>query len=165
MRFCDKKALWNIILGVLLALTLCFIWGNSLLSREDSSELSGGLLAWLTPLFRALRLEAVDEHVLRKLAHFGEFALLGLELAGLFFLNRGRAFKSACLSALCALAAASADETIQLFSGRAAMLKDVLLDFAGALTGILLLWFLTARRNKNRAQTIQKDGLCAIKKI
>ena len=76
--------------------------------------------------------------MLRKLAHFGEFALLGLELAGLFFLNRGRSFKSVCLSALCALAAASADETIQLFSGRAAMLKDVLLDFSGALTGILI---------------------------
>ena len=144
----NRKRLWNILLGILLALTLCFIWGNSLLSREDSAELSGGLLDWLMPLFRALRLEFIDEHVLRKLAHFGEFALLGLELAGLFFLNRGRSFKSVCLSALCALAAASADETIQLFSGRAAMLKDVLLDFSGALTGILLLWLLTLGRKK-----------------
>lgn len=144
----NRKHLWNILLGVLLGLTLCFIWGNSLLSREDSAELSGGVLAWLTPLFRALRLEAVDEHVLRKLAHFGEFALLGLELAGLFFLNRGRSFNSVCLSALCALAAASADETIQLFSGRAAMVKDVLLDLSGALAGILLLCLLTLGQKK-----------------
>lgn len=148
MRTRNRKRLWNILLGVLLALTLCFIWGNSLLSREDSSELSGWVTEWLTPIMEDLSLQQPDEHVIRKLAHFGEFALLGLELAGLFFLNRGRSFKSVCLSALCALAAASADETIQLFSGRAAMLKDVLLDFSGALTGILLLWLLTLGQKK-----------------
>ena len=150
MRAQQKKRLWNILLGILLSATLCFIWGNSLLSREDSSELSGGLLDRLMPLLRTLRLGFIDEHVIRKLAHFGEFALLGLELAALFFLNRGRSFKNACLSALCALAAASVDETLQFFSHRAPMVKDVLLDFTGALSGIFLLGLLTARRhNKN----------------
>ena len=147
MEFCDKKALWNIILGVLLALTLCFIWGNSLLSREDSAELSGWVTEWLTQFMENLPLQQPDEHVIRKLAHFGEFALLGLELAALFFLNRGRTFQSAIISALCALAAASMDETLQFFSHRGPMVKDVLLDLAGALTGILLLWLLTARRH------------------
>lgn len=148
MRAQNRKRLWNILLGMLLAATLYFIWGNSLLSREDSSELSGGLLDMLMPLFRMLRLESIDEHVIRKLAHFGEFALLGLELAALFFLNRGRSLKSAFFSALCALGVASVDETLQFFSHRAPMVKDVLLDLSGALTGILLLWLVTARRYK-----------------
>lgn len=147
MRAQQKKRLWNILLGILLSATLCFIWGNSLLSREDSSELSGGLLDRLMPLLRTLRLGFIDEHVIRKLAHFGEFALLGLELAALFFLNLGRSFKNACLSALCALAAASVDETLQFFSHRAPMVKDVLLDFTGALTGIFLIWLTTARHH------------------
>ena len=144
----NRKRLWNTLLGVLLVLTLCFIWGNSLLSRENSAAFSGKVVELLTPIFSSLSMEGPDEHVIRKLAHFTEYAILGLELAALFFINRGRSFKSVCLSALCALAAASADETIQLFSGRAAMLKDVLLDFSGALTGILLLWLLTAWHNK-----------------
>ena len=108
MRTRNRKWLWNILLGILLSATLCFIWGNSLLSREDSAELSGWVTEWLTQFTENLSLQQPDEHVLRKLAHFGEFALLGLELAGLFFLNRGRSVKSMCLSALCALAAASA---------------------------------------------------------
>ncbi len=148
MNIRQKRRLWNILLGILLSATLCFIWGNSLLPREDSTALSIGLFDRLKPFLRALRLEFVDEHMLRKLAHFGEFALLGLELAALFFLNRGRSLRSACLSALCALAAASMDETIQMFSNRSATVKDVLLDFSGALTAILLLWLLTARRHK-----------------
>ena len=145
MRNRNRKRLWNILLGVLLALTLFFIWGNSLLPREDSSELSGWVMEWLTPIMEKLSLEHPDEHVIRKLAHFGEFALLGMELAGLFFLNRGRSFKSMCLSALCALAVASMDETLQVFSHRAPMVTDVLLDLSGALAGILLLRLVTIR--------------------
>ena len=148
MKARQKRRRWNILLGILLAATLCFIWGNSLLSREDSAELSVWVTEWLTQFMENLPLQQPDEHVIRKLAHFGEFALLGLELAALFFLNRGRTFQSAIISALCALAAASVDETLQFFSHRAPMVKDVLLDLTGALTGILLLWLLTARRHK-----------------
>ena len=144
----NRKRLWNTLLGVLLVLTLCFIWGNSLLSRENSAAFSGKVVELLTPIFSSLSMEGPDEHVIRKLAHFTEYAILGLELAALFFINRGRSLKSIGYSALCALAAASADETIQLFSGRAAMVKDVLLDLSGSLAGILLLWLLTAHRQK-----------------
>ena len=144
----NRKRLWNTLLGVLLVLTLCFIWGNSLLSRENSAAFSGKVVELLTPIFSSLSMEGPDEHVIRKLAHFTEYAILGLELAALFFINRGRSLKSIGYSALCALAAGSADETIQLFSGRAAMLKDILLDFSGALTGILLLWLLTLGQKK-----------------
>ncbi len=143
MRIQNRKKLWNLLLSFLLAATLCFIWGNSMLSRSESTELSMGLVESLTPLFEALHLPPPEEHVIRKLAHFGEFALLGAELGALFFINRGRCFKNAFYSALSALAAASIDEMIQLFSNRAAMIRDVLLDFSGALTAIVLLWLLT----------------------
>ncbi len=107
----NRKRLWNTLLGVLLVLTLCFIWGNSLLSRENSAAFSGKVVELLTPIFSSLSMEGPDEHVIRKLAHFTEYAILGLELAALFFINRGRSLKSIGYSALCALAAASADET------------------------------------------------------
>ena len=144
--------LWNILLSILLAATLCFIWGNSLLSRADSAELSGGFVEMLAPIFRMLHLPDPDEHVIRKLAHFVEYAVLGLELSALFFLNRGRSHVSICLSAVCAFLISAADETIQLFAQRAAMIKDVLLDCFGAFSGIMLLWLLTKRKKT-------KDGL------
>ena len=151
----SRKVVWNVLLGILLALTLWFIWGNSLLTREESSGLSIRIYEWLQPALLAMGLDRIDEHFLRKLAHFTEFAVLGCELAALFFLNRGRNLRSVGFSALCALVTAATDETIQLFSGRAAMLRDVLLDFTGALAGIVLFWLLTHRRRRGQ----EKDQL------
>ena len=131
----ERKRLLRHVLLVLLVLTLCFIWGNSLLDREDSSALSQGLLGWLIRHGFPIH----NEHVLRKLAHFGEFGLLGMELAGLALLSRGPKGRALCMAALRALLAAAADETIQRFTGRSAQITDVLLDFSGALTGILAL--------------------------
>ena len=49
--------------------------------------------------------------------------------------------------------AAAIDETIQIFTGRGAQIKDVLLDFTGALTGILftalLIWKVLDKRKKH----------------
>ena len=36
------------LLAALICLVLCFIWGNSMLSGEESGAVSGGLLDWLT---------------------------------------------------------------------------------------------------------------------
>ena len=146
-----KKHSLNLLLGILLAATLCFIWGNSCLSRAESSQLSGGLLAWLRPALEALGLGWVNDHIIRKLAHFGEFALLGCELAALLFLNRGRTRKIFLSAELCAVVVAVIDETIQFFSARAPMVRDVLLDAAGALAGIALVWLLTRRKSIVRA--------------
>ena len=37
----------NFFLVLLLVLTLCFIWGNSLLGREESDGLSSSFYRWL----------------------------------------------------------------------------------------------------------------------
>ncbi len=137
-------------LRIFMLLTLCFIWGNSLLGREESAELSSSFYRWLIEHGCPIK----SEHVLRKMAHFGEFGLLGMELSGLAFLRAGFQRRPGMLAALAALLIAAADETIQLFSGRAARITDVLLDFSGALTGILFLsmiLFLIMKYRKNDA--------------
>ena len=137
-------------LRIFMLLTLCFIWGNSLLGREESAELSSSFYRWLIEHGCPIK----SEHVLRKMAHFGEFGLLGMELSGLTFLRDGFRRRPGMLAALAALLIAAADETIQFFSGRAARITDVLLDFSGALTGILflsLLVFLIMNHHKNDA--------------
>ena len=70
-----RKEQLRLFLRLLLIVTLCFIWGNSLLSRESSSALSGRVAAWL----RSIGIP-VGEHFLRKLAHFTEFGILGCEI-------------------------------------------------------------------------------------
>ena len=75
----------------LLILNLCFIWGNSLLP----GELSGAFSNWVKDILAAL-LPGDGESVgggglLRKLAHFTEFACLGAFLTRfLFLLNKSR---------------------------------------------------------------------------
>ncbi len=130
-----KKAGLRRLLRVLLIVTLCLIWGNSLLPGKESGELS----SWFFALFTRLGLPVPDEHFLRKAAHFCEFALLGAELAALFWLRDGLRFQSLGSAAFASLLTAVTDESIQLFTPeRGPALTDALLDFAGALTGIAL---------------------------
>ncbi len=147
----DNKKLWFTIGLVLLILfTLAFIWGNSLLDRGQSTQLSTGLLDYLRPFLSLFGIEAEDDHTLRKLAHFGEFAVLGLELALMVLLHKGRAVKYLGYAAGFALFTAVTDETIQLFTGRACQVSDMLLDFSGSLCGIACIIMLDKLRHKHK---------------
>jgi VanZ family protein len=69
--------------------------------------------------------------VLRKLAHFGEYAVLGLLLI--------RAFGREPLAAAAGVAYAATDELHQHFvRGRHAAFRDLAIDSAGVLAGLLL---------------------------
>ena len=140
-----RKNQLRLFLRLVLVVTLCVIWGNSLLGREDSAALSGGLTAWL----RSIGLP-VSDHFVRKTAHFCEFGLLGCELTLLFWLKSGLSFQNLCNSAFAALLTAVTDETIQIFSGRGSQVQDVVLDFAGALTGILFTRLLIGETEKRK---------------
>lgn len=147
---------WNIILILLLLLTLAFIWGNSLLTRAESQEISRGILAEICAALEhvGLHIDPENDHWLRKLAHFGEFGLLGAELCALLFLNRRARPQGFVNCAFAGLGVAVADEALQLISNRGSQVQDVLLDFAGFLTGLLLCGLLCGiigrKRPKNR---------------
>lgn len=122
----------------LLVGVLLFIWGNSLLSAESSASFSG----WFHGVLKSVLPEGTvsgEDRLLRKLAHFTEFALLG---AVLFQLLRGKVetLPGAWLLSLgCGCAAACLDELLQHFSpGRSPQFGDVCIDTAGVLTGTLL---------------------------
>ncbi len=122
------------------ALILCnlvFIWGNSLLP----GEISGAFSDWVKSILAQLFPGSVRPHsgggLLRKIAHFTEFAALGMCLAWLHgMLQKGR-----LQPFLWGVLVASADETIQRFvPGRGPSLRDVCIDASGVLTGMILLW-------------------------
>jgi VanZ family protein len=131
-----------IVLLVLIAAALVFIWGNSLESKEISSEKSALLLKTITFLMEPIFGKGnITDHLIRKLAHFMEFGLLGA-LLSLYATMRGRTKVQSVLNCMFfCLAAAVADEAIQLISARGSQVADVLLDFAGAALGILIVIF------------------------
>ena len=140
--------------AALLALTLAFIWGNSLLSIPESQSESLWILDLLTPLLdRVFGPEVVTDHILRKTAHFCEFALLGAELRLLFRLLGQKGLQGQANALFAALAAAVADESLQLLSARGSQVQDVLLDFSGAFTGALLMLLILLCAHRRRRNT------------
>ncbi|MBQ8835178.1 MAG: VanZ family protein [Oscillospiraceae bacterium] len=122
----------------LLALNLVFIWGNSLLPGELSGAISDWVKELLSHLLAGTPSAGGGGGLLRKLAHFTEFAALGMCLgwiAGMLAKPRSRAL-------LAGILAACIDETIQVFvPDRGPSLIDVGIDSCGVLTGITLLYF------------------------
>ena len=140
----NQKARLRLLLRLVLIATLCFIWSNSMVGKEGSASLSRTVTAWLNGIGIP-----VTEHFVRKSAHFCEFGLLGCELMLLFWLRSGVHFQNLCNAAFAALLSAVTDETIQIFSGRGSQVQDVVLDFSGALTGILLVSLLMMGKRKS----------------
>ena len=143
-----KKRAFKCLLLLLILLTLCFIWGNSLMNAEQSSDLSNGLLDYLRPLMDKLGLNTDSDHGLRSLAHLSEFCLLGAELALLFLMEHGLCSAIFRKSALLSLLTAIVDELLQCLNDRSAQLIDVGLDFVGACIGIALVCLIAGRLKK-----------------
>ena len=136
MKQSSKKQL--LICIFLLILNLSFIWGNSLMSGPQSAELSGGVMEWLEEMLG----ESISggEFLIRKFAHFSEFACLGLLFAWLFQLLGQKSFHRFTLPLLCGSLSALTDETIQVLTpARGPSVVDAWIDTAGVTAGILLL--------------------------
>ena len=134
-----KKRKW--IWALLLVANLAFIWGNSLLDGSQSGSMSGGILAWINSFLGLDEAGAeILHHLIRKTAHFTEFACLGMLLTwgcGMAQLNGVSLYT---LPLFGSLTAACIDETIQIYvAGRGSSLLDVWTDAAGALTGMMFL--------------------------
>ena len=138
---------------ILFCLILCFIWGNSMLSREAS----GAISHFIADIFGGEQ-GATEEghHLLRKLAHFTEFAALGAVywlLSGEFTKDRAkRAFSAAFVGIFVPLC----DETIQIFSGRGPALTDVWIDAAGYVSGTVLTVLAVFLLSRRKARASKK---------
>ena len=76
--------------AVAFACWVAVIWGHSLVQGPQSSLESGLVVSIVRPLFEVLGVTDVDlmSLVVRKLAHFSEYALLGVLTCGLFRARR-----------------------------------------------------------------------------
>ena len=125
------------VLTILIGLNLALIWGNSLLPGVSSEAVSGGVLAFLGQFLPFLLTEA-GHTLLRKAAHFSEFALLGLLYGGRHRLVKG---ETPIHLMLFGLTVACIDETIQIFTPeRASSLIDVWIDASGFALGLVVIY-------------------------
>lgn len=100
----------------------------------DSAAESGRVTEWLTPFLEVLVGQGnVTDHLVRKLAHFTEFAALGFQF---LLLRRARTWTDVVRSAELGFFAAFLDESIQLLSVRGAQISDVWLDTGGVAFGV-----------------------------
>ena len=143
----------TIIFTVLLVLLLMFIWGHSMMPADTSREESGWVLELLRPALDALFGKGfTTHHFVRKLAHFTEFAVLGILTQFLLWSLRPDPDSaqqkaathvpgwliSIVISIGFGFFAAFLDETIQMFSDRGDQISDVWLDVSGAAFGCLI---------------------------
>lgn len=138
----------------LLIVNVLFIWGNSLLPGSVSGAISHFVRDILAFLFPGGSSDPDSGHgLLRKLAHFTEFACLGALFVWLYGMLRKPFF----VALPCGFLVACIDETIQRFvPNRGPAFKDVLIDTAGVLVGIGLLFFGYTIRKKRAKQSLEE---------
>ncbi len=159
----EHRTFWTRFFLIVSLLTAVAIFWFSAQHSTDSAAISGEITravarvvrpdyAQMPPAQQHVFLEQLDT-VVRKCAHFLEFALLAASLAcwlRLWFHNRPRRFALSWAWLIATLYAAT-DELHQMFvSGRGPRLLDVGIDSAGALAGVIVAasgMILVARRS------------------
>lgn len=120
---------------------ICLIWGNSLVPGMGSGSLSLSVMEAIHSFLGMLGLPYawVTNFVVRKCAHFTEYAILGILVTHALDIDRSHCLPAVLAIVFTLVAVPSIDETIQLHvAGRCGQVADVILDCCGACTGSVL---------------------------
>ena len=122
-------------------------------SSQPAVQSSGQSSAVTLLLQRLFHTEAITNHMVRKTAHFIEFAGLGFLTTYSVYLS----FNKRYLGVIIASLYAATDEIHQIFVvGRSCQLTDWMLDTVGIITGALIfsaVFCIIQRINKHKNQT------------
>ena len=143
-----NKNIIRVILIVLLIATFVRIFCFSSQDGEKSSSVSRKVTTAVTQNVkkiqdmdskeRELTLNKI-EHVIRKIAHFSIYTLVGILMMALMSTYDISKNKQILVSILVGIIYATSDEIHQYFiPGRSAMVTDVLIDTAGVCLGVLI---------------------------
>lgn len=140
-----KHPVWFFIFLALTLAWVAFIYCRSAQPAVSSSEESGILLAWLQQFFPWLTVKLV-----RKAAHLTEFFILGAFVS----CTVRAAGKNIPWPAMAVgLFVAVTDELIQLTQeGRSCEVRDMCIDFTGAVLAALLFWGIFSLYDKKKTK-------------
>ena len=139
---------------MLVCLFLCLAWTAFIFSRSaknvtESLEESGAVLDFVSRIFDFFGIQNMpSEHLIRKLGHFTEYAILAFPA---FFAAKLLPWRGTPVFAFgyCALVACVDEFLVQNLSvGRGPSLFDVVIDSAGAATVVLVLSILLWLRER-----------------
>lgn len=131
-----KKIFWT----ALTLLYLLLIYSNSMRTAPESTIQSQGLLGLIEKFLPfVVRNLGLTEHILRKMAHFGEYLVLGILLTQTVKTYGFSQLGQFWIVLISGFLMSAADEGIQLFiEGRSGQFSDVMLDLCGVMTGLLV---------------------------
>lgn len=126
-------------LGLFLSLAMTlFIWGNSLVPGTGSGSLSLAVVQALRSGLASVGLPNgwVTNLLVRKAAHFTEYAVLGAIVSSTMLADGSLRGRRLLACAIVLVLVPSIDETIQLFvPGRCGAVTDVMIDCCGTAFG------------------------------
>lgn len=142
----EKKTTIFIILTIL---WICVIWGHSLMPASASTEESSFFLDLLASIIPISDMD-LGMTLIRKLAHFTEYAILAILLTVDFHNLVKDKVSKVIFPLFSGLLTAQIDETIQLFvEGRSGQVTDVWIDFAGVCFAAAITCVIMFKRQRN----------------
>lgn len=131
----------NIITFIITISFIAFAFIHSSMPADISGEESENVLQFLQNILNALGMGTeLTSYIVRKVAHFTEYAAIGGALVGCAYsFNKTKPYTYSVNILFSGLLTAVIDETIQLnVAGRSGQVSDILLDFAGCITGAVV---------------------------
>lgn len=154
---------WRVVLTAVCAAVTSWIFWNSSLSADDSTDQSSPITDALNNFLRSLNIPlTLDENAVRKTAHFTEYAILGALLAVTVYLyvkeKRHKRGLTAAFALPIGAVVAVCDELIQTASaGRSCEVRDMFIDFSGILFSTLIVIGIISLREKRKRKK-QRNG-------
>lgn len=162
-----KKKLYTIVAVILLAAMYVIIFRFSADNGDESSDISSRIADFIYKIYYQIvgsgtgaPVETVVEQsdpleaFIRKLAHFTEYMTVGFLSYGIVLMWYKRKWKGRGIVVLQVFLSGAVDELHQYFvPGRWASVKDVLIDTAGGVTGIILLLGIERKLKKKKERT------------
>lgn len=157
-----KKNIIRIILAILLLGTFYIIFGFSGQDGEESSGLSRKVTEFITDnifhLSNEYQIQCIDqlEYIIRKLAHFSIYTVVGILLMGFVSTYEMEKIKKIYISIVVGIIYATSDEIHQAFiPDRSARLTDVIIDTMGIFLGIVILLISKKILYKRKHNTVE----------
>ena len=145
-----------IVVLVFICLTLLFIWGNSLVPKNTSTNATIKIHQNISPtLDKVFGEGAISHFTFRKFIHFFVFFVLSTELLVLFSILKDMKLKNVLYVLPLCLVVAIIDESLQILTKRGASIFDVLIDFIGATTCALIYLVISlVKSKKNKTKNL-----------
>jgi len=129
---------------ILIIIMLIFIWGHSAIPIRESAQESEWLrLKIINPILNFIGLDGMSSNAVRKAAHITEYTILSILLAAYWDKHHAAVILAGFITAFI-------DESIQILSGRGAMVLDVWIDMIGVAAGFLLCRLIQALSKKKK---------------